>query len=330
MKQKIWISPYIQDYALEAPILSGYDLISNSTHDLEGCVGLIIWHEKFPDDFINYKSIKAISRFGAGIDNLNLDFIDTHGLRICNVPDYGVDEVSDTALAFIMWCSRGLGTYNYISQTVNDGTWESNILPAIKRSSSQVIGIVGAGRIGSSLALKAKAVGFKVKIFDPFSTTGHEKILGVKREDNLKALLSSSDIVSLNCDLNVETRHIVDNEFISSMQSTAYLVNTARGELFADFTQLLSHVKSGRIAGLATDVLPQEPPSAAVQTMIREDSRLRQRVLLSPHTAFYSTQAFDEMRIKSASNLACMLGEELLSKPELELKDFIRKRTQRA
>lgn len=319
MINNVWITPYIKDLNIERQILKEFK-VSQNDFNLVDAIGAIIWHEKFPIDFQNFRKIKAISRFGAGLDNIDLQFCFDNNIRVCNVPDYGVDEVSDTAIGFLLWLSRGLGKYNYDSLNLTDGSWETNIKENIRRTNKLKLGIVGLGRIGSKVALKAKSLGFLVKGYDPNQIAGHEKILGIERKRNLYEMISECDFISLNCDLNKDNYNLVDEKFINCMKPNACLINTARGTLVKSIEFILDCVEDEKIGGFASDVLPKEPPNILIQQRIKNSPKLSQNIILTPHTAFYSMDAFAEMRTKAAKNLYFMIKENPLLESEKEIK----------
>ena len=223
----------------------------------------------------------------------------------CNTPDYGTDEVSDTAIAMIMNIARGVSRYDYLCRNYNDGTWQENTLPGIKRNSEMTIGVIGAGRIGGSVLLKSKSLGFKIAFFDPYKERGHEKMLGSFRADSLEALLSISDIVSLHCPLNDDTRGLVDKNFINNMLPGASLINTARGELVDSLNNFIEPLQNGHLNCLALDVLPTEPPSEEerlIRCWQQKVDWLDGRLIINPHSAYFSEKAYTEMREKAASN----------------------------
>ena len=316
--KKIYISDYLKEIKIEKNILSEFELIQNNKN-LKDCIGAIIWHEKFPNDFTNLESIKAISRYGAGVDNIDLEFCKLNNIRVCNTTDYGIDEVSNTALAFLLWCSRGIGKYSNLSINLHDGSWESNIISSIRRIKTQTLGIIGLGRIGSCLALKAKYIGFNVIGFDPNQSTGHEKIIGIERVNDLEKLLRKSDYISLNCDLNPSTNSMVNIDFLNKLKPNASLINTARGSIINSIDEIFDKIIEGNLCSFATDVLPEEPPNIKIQNRIKDNLKLSQNVLITPHTAFYSLDSFEEMKKKAAKNLQNMLVNNFLNFEEKEL-----------
>ena len=322
MLNKIWLSPYLEEIEIESAILKDFE-ISQKKFDCNNCIGAIIWHENFPNMFKNYDSIKSISRFGAGIDNIDMDFCKYKNIRVTNVPDYGIDEVSDTALAFLLWSSRGVGFYNWISQNINNGSWESNIEKNIKRSSSSNLGIVGMGRIGSLLAKKATFLGFNVSFYDPYQIPGMEKVIGVKKSENFEQLISESDFISLNCDLNKFSEDLINEKAIKKMKYGASIINTSRGRIVNSVNTIFDYIEEGKLNYFATDVLREEPPSENLIKRIKNSPILQQKVLITPHTAFYSLDAFKEMRIKAATNLLQTLTSKKENSYETALNEYL-------
>ena len=326
MLNKIWLSPYLQEIEIEQEILKNFE-ISQEKFDCKDCIGAIIWHEKFPQMFKNYEAIKSISRFGAGIDNIDMDFCIKKNIRVTNVPDYGIDEVSDTSLAFLLWISRGLGFYSWISQNIDDGSWESNIEKNLKRSSSINLGIIGMGRIGSLFAKKANYLGFNVSFYDPYQIPGIEKVIGVKKTENFEELISKSDLISLNCDLNKFSEDLINESIIKKMKNGASIINTSRGKIINSVNTVFDYIEKGKLNYFATDVLREEPPSKNLIKRIKNSRILQQKVLITPHTSFYSLDAFKEMRIKAANNLLQSLTSEKETNYESALKDYLSKRS---
>lgn len=297
---KIAITDYINDPSIERSILG--DLVGNEVG--EDTEVLLVWHEKIDEAFLNKcPKLRGVQRYGVGYDNLHLPALEKHGIIACNNPDYGVDEVSDTAIAMIVNISRGVSFYNARAKSYVQ-TWQENVQNSLRRHSDMVVGIVGAGRIGGSVAIKAKALGFQAVIFDPFQERGYEKMLGVKRVDRLETLLNMADIVSLHAPLSEDTAGMVNNRFIEQMKKGASLVNTARGGLFSGHDVLFDALKSGHIASLATDVLPSEPPSDnnLINAWRNSEEWLEGRLIVNPHTSYFSQQSIVELRTNAAKN----------------------------
>ena len=298
-----WITPYIRDPVLERSFLEGVNLGSDQAFK-EKASGLIIWHEQFPRDFPHSKGVVTISRFGAGYDNIDLDFCRAAGISVYTVPDYGVDEVSDFALAMILSRARGVFEYSVNSLGLVDGTWESNIISGLRRSSTVKVGIIGFGRIGKSLCRKLSAIGFKVYFYDPFVEPGIGKVFGAIPVDRLSDLYAECSIISINCPLCEGTSGLVD--FVSASQcssSPLMFVNTARGAIAPSVESIISAIESGVIYSYDGDVFDQEPVSADTLSIINRSTFLRSRLTITPHVAFYSVESFREMRERAAKNL---------------------------
>ena len=147
----------------------------------------------------------------------------------------------------IMNIARGISQYDVACRNYTDGTWQENTLGHIRRNADMTIGVIGAGRIGGSACIKLRAIGYNVVFFDPYRDRGYEKMLGVGRCDSLEELLGISDIVSIHTPLNAQTRNIIDKAFINKMKPGSSIVNTARGELLADLSDLHDALKSGHM-----------------------------------------------------------------------------------
>lgn len=297
---KVYITDYIDNPSIEQEIL-GAHLGEGVQDDAEV---LLVWHEHIDKKFIDrFPKLKGIVRYGVGYDAIDVSYANSRNIFVCNTPDYGTEEVSDTAIAMIMNIARGVNRYDYLCRHYS-GNWQENTLPNIRRTSDYTLGVIGAGRIGSSVLLRANALRFNTVFYDPFLVRGYEKMLGSQRVDSLEALLACADIVSLHCPLNASTRGMVDEAFVSKMKAGASFVNTARGGLISDIDVFYEGLESGKLNCVYTDVLPEEPPrdSRLINAWRARESWLDGRMLINPHTAYYSQQAYTEMRRKAAQN----------------------------
>ncbi|HCQ16046.1 MAG TPA: phosphoglycerate dehydrogenase family protein, partial [Cryomorphaceae bacterium] len=250
---------------------------------------LLVWHDKIDASYVkDLPKLRGVQRYGVGFDNLDVDYLKSKGITCCNNPDYGVDEVSDTAMAFIMTISRGVFRYDAIARKLTD-TWQENILPQIKRANQTKVGVIGAGRIGTSVLLKCQALGFQTVFFDPYKESGHEKVVRAKRVHSLDELLAEADIVSIHCPLSKATSGMVNQDFISAMKDGAALVNTARGGLVADLEVLHDNLKSGKLSFVYLDVIPQEPPAdnMLIEAWRAQPDWLQGRLIINPHTSYF-------------------------------------------
>lgn len=178
--------------------------------------------------------------------------------------------------------------------------WNTRLAAGLhaRRLNGKTLGLIGFGKIGKATALRAKAFGLNVIFYDPNLEDGIDKALGVKRAETLQTLIFSSDIISLHCWLDESSKHIINEESLSWIkESGAWLVNTARGGVVSA-TALVSALRSGKLLGAAIDVVEVEP--------YPKDGLLYQNVpnlYMTPHTAFYSDEGFEEMRTKGSYDI---------------------------
>lgn len=256
---------------------------------------------------------KLIVRCGVGYDNVDYRFAEDRGIPVANVPDYGTEEVADSAIAMTLSMTRGV---NVLNSRLRDsrGPWFYTQAAPLHRLRGQVFGIVGLGRIGTATAHRAKALGMDVVFYDPYKSDGYDKAEGVRRAESLDELLSQSFVLSLHCPNSPETRHLINAAAIAKLPKGAYLVNTARGAII-DTAAILDAIASGQLAGAGIDVLDGEPPGddePLVRAWRDRNHPAYDRVLLNPHSAFYSEEGLRDMRSKGAA--ACrraLLGEPL-------------------
>jgi D-3-phosphoglycerate dehydrogenase len=245
------------------------------------------------------KRCKAIGRFGLGVDNIDLATAAELGITVTYVPDYCRHEVSDHAMALLLALARKVAFSNNLVQS---GRWEMSAVVPIRRLEAQVLGLIGFGNVPRCLAPKAKAFGFTVVAHDPYVAPQIFRSLGVE-STSFDRLLESSDFVSIHAPLTPATRGLFNAAAISKMKRGALLINTARGPL-VDEAALVAALDSGHIAGAALDVVENEPLSRGSALLGRDN------VILTPHIAFYSVEALDELQKKCASDVARVLSGE--------------------
>nr|CAD7392232.1 unnamed protein product [Timema cristinae] len=269
---------------------------------LNEAVGALMWHTIIltKEDLEKFKTLRIIVRIGSGVDNIDVKAAGELGIAVCNVPGYGVEEVADTTLCLILNLYRR--TY-WLANMVREGkkfTGPEQVREAAQgcaRIRGDTLGIVGLGRIGSAVALRAKAFGFNVIFYDPYLPDGIEKSLGLTRVYTLQDLLFQSDCVSLHCTLNEHNHHLINEFTIKQMRPGAFLVNTARGGLVDD-DSLAAALKQGRIRAAALDVHENEPYNV-FQGPLKDAPNL----LCTPHAAFYSDASCTELREMAASEI---------------------------
>jgi C-terminal binding protein len=262
------------------------------------------------------KKCRIIARPGVGYDNIDIVAARERGIAVVNVPDYGTEEVADSALGMALTLARGMHFLNSRLRR-GIGAWNIEQAAPIHRLRGRVFGIIGCGRIGSAAALRAKSFGFEVVIYDPFIPDGVDKALGVRRVDTLGELLAQSHIVSLHCPMTPKTRSLIGAREIAQMPRGSFLVNTARGGI-VDTAAVVEALASGHLAGAGIDVLEQEPPAAdspVLRAWRDPNHPAHDRLLLNPHTAYYSEEGCDEFRTKAAREvLRALKGEPLRNK----------------
>lgn len=258
------------------------------------------------------KNCKVIVRAGVGYDNVDYQAARRLNIPVCNVPDYGTEDVADSAIGHMLSLTRGIHETEARLRK-RHRNWTHLSAPTLYRLRGRTLGIVGLGRIGTATALRAKSLGLNVVYYDPYKVLGADKSLGITRIESLQELLENSSIVSLHCPLSEETRGIIGYDTIPMMRPGSFLVNTARGGL-VETKQALQAIESGKLAGLALDVLPQEPPSKndpLIKAWRDPEHPAHYRVILTPHIAFYSEEGLQDMRRSSAQ--ICQLA--LLDQP---------------
>jgi len=231
---------------------------------------------------------------------------------ILNVPDYGTTEVADHAIALALAMRRGLLLHLHAQRSDPPAPWRYILDPLVRRSGVQTFGIIGLGRIGTAVALRAKALGFRVVFYDPNLPNGVELGVGVGRAATLEDLLRMSDVLSVHAPLTPETRGMLGVKQLSLLPKGAVLVNTARGPI-VDVDAVAELLKSGHLAGAGLDVLPVEPPVEPLPELVRA-YRAREpwtegRLIITPHSAYYTPEAWNDIRVKSAETMrAALLG----------------------
>ena len=307
---KVLIADFLEDASIEGPVLENVAdvVVVNGHHEsdlaphLAEADAIILFHdiERMTDaTFGQAPRCKVVVRAGVGYNNVDLPAAGRRGIAVCNVPDYGTEEVADHAILLLLAITRHLRIQD---ESMRAGNWDYMTGRHTPRLRGKTLGLVGCGRIGSATALRAKAFGLNVVFYDPNVPAGLEKALGVRREFRLEPLLEQSHFVSLHCYLDDRSRHLIDAKALARMRPGAILINTARGPV-VDQEALIDALESGDLLGAGIDVFEREP---------LDDDRLRNhpRVVLTPHSAFYSIEGFIELRTKAAEEVRrVLLGE---------------------
>jgi D-3-phosphoglycerate dehydrogenase len=260
---------------------------------------------------------RTVARYGVGLDNIDIAAATELGVVVSNVPEFCTEEVADHAIALVLSQARHVA--RFATQTAA-GDWDNRACGPMRRLRGQVLGLVGYGRIAQAVAARAVGFGFDVLAFSP-SRRSSGRTDDVRFAANLSELLCTSDVVSLHLPSIPTTKGLIGAEALAAMKPGAVLINTSRGTLVEE-DALVDALRSGRLAGAALDVLADEPPDPAHPLLAMP------QVTVTPHAAFYSTEAITELQETAASNVAAVLAGELpksivnpevLSRPNLRV-----------
>ncbi|XP_077482345.1 C-terminal binding protein 2, like isoform X1 [Stigmatopora argus] len=300
-----------RDCTVEMPILKDLATVAfcdaQSTQEihekvLNEAVGAMMYHTitLTREDLEKFKALRIIIRIGSGYDNIDIKAAGELGIAVCNIPSAAVEETADSTLCHVLNLYR---RNTWLYQALREGTRVQSVeqirevASGAARIRGETLGLIGFGRSGQAVAVRAKVFGFNVLFYDPYLQDGLERSLGVQRVYTLQDLLYQSDCVSLHCNLNEHNHHLINDFTIKQMRQGAFLVNTARGGL-VDEKALAQALKEGRIRGAALDVHETEPFSFA-QGPLKDAPNL----ICTPHTAWYSEQASLEMREAAATEI---------------------------
>lgn len=264
--------------------------------------GILVRHTKINDEFLDRMNhLKAIVRYGVGYDNVDVDSCTRHGVKVANVQGYANQAVSDHALALIYSCARAL--WNTKPQIEQD--FAVPPVEDIFELHNKTLGIIGLGRIGSTLAKKAGTLFKEIITYDPYKPQKYCNRFSARKVE-LEELLQTSDIISLHCNLTDETKYILNDAAFSQMKKKPVIINTSRGETINE-TALLSALNHGIIHSAGIDVFENEPTTEKQGALINHP-----RTICTGHYAWYSDQSSVELQIRAANNLLQLLkGNEI-------------------
>ena len=234
-----------------------------------------------------------VIRYGIGLDNIDLSAARQLGVKVAYVPDYATGEVADHTASLILSALRKVMA---LDRSVRQGAWDAvGAARPIKSFAESTVGFVGFGRIGREVHARLQPFGFTSIVFDP-NVDGATLASLKARNVDLDTLFASADVITLHSPLTPATHHIVNARRLGQMKSSAVIVNTARGALI-DTSALVESLRAGQIAGAALDVFEQEPLPA--------DSGLRTltNTILTPHAAWYSTRAAEQLQALAADEV---------------------------
>ena len=239
--------------------------------------------------------LRVIGRYGVGTDNIAVEEATRRGIPVTNVPVYCTDEVTEHVLAMLLAHVRGIVPYD---RAVRRGDWSLATGLPTRRVAGRTLGIVGFGAIGQTLARKARGLDLAVVAHDADEARVRE---GGAEPVGLLELAGRADFVSVHVPLVEATRGLIGREFLSAMKPSAYLFNAARGAI-VDHDALLWALQTGEIAGAGIDVFEPERLPADHPLLAEE------RLLATPHTAFYSDESMRDLARLAAENVAAVLA----------------------
>jgi D-3-phosphoglycerate dehydrogenase len=248
------------------------------------------------------ENCKIIVRYGIGVDNVNIPAATKAGIMVCNVPTYGIHEVSDHVVGLFFSSIRKIPA---MSETVKKGRWDCNLGRPIYRIHRKTLGIAGFGNIARMVVQKLAPWNIKVLGYDPFISESVFKSHGVEKT-SFEQLLNESDFVSAHVPHTAETFHMFSYERFKQMKRGAIFINTARGPL-VDEDGLYRALQEGWLAGAALDVMEKEPPDPGHPLLSLPN------VIITPHMAWYSVESAVDLQRMAAEEVARVLkGEEPL------------------
>ncbi|TMH63576.1 MAG: C-terminal binding protein [Betaproteobacteria bacterium] len=269
---------------------------------LEGIADLVALQTKKPEEFLaeaadcdallntyagpitadvmaRMRKCRIIARYGIGVDTIDLDAATQAGIIVTNNPTYCIEEVAEHTMSLLLACARKVAVYDRI---VRGGRWELPPGKPMFRLSGQTLGLIGFGNIARQVAVRAASFGMRILFADPFVQEGQFDVPGKKMA--LHDLLGESDFVSLHPPLTPDTRKMINDNALSHMKASAFLINCSRGPI-VDTDALVRALDAKKIAGCALDTTDPEPlPNP-------HPLRERENVIITPHVAWYSEQA---------------------------------------
>jgi phosphoglycerate dehydrogenase-like enzyme len=289
------------DFSVERSLFCGRDIeivgVKNATEFAEkrgGFNALILTNAKVTREIMeDMPDCEVVCRHGQGYDNIDVPEATALGIKVCNVPGFNTEEVSDHALAFALMLGRNIPFYSH--EVKVNHIWSFDSFPSNVKIGEMNLALLGFGRIARRLAEKARPLFGRVTAYDPFMDREEARRIGVDVIDDMDSLLREADILSIHVPLSKESYHLVDAGKLAIMKTGAYLINCARGAL-VDNDALNDALESGRLGGSAVDVVEPEP---SPKEHVLYDQK---KCVVTPHVAWYSSTAIKRMRTEAATS----------------------------
>ncbi|MEE2822613.1 MAG: C-terminal binding protein [Acidobacteriota bacterium] len=274
------------------------------------CDGVVCTFD-IPEEYISQmKRCRIFVKRTVGCDNIDLERWGKLGIPVCNNPHYGTSEVADHTIALMLTLIRGINFHNERLRVDPGGNWTRTLNPFAKRLSNCILGIVGLGRIGTAVASRAQAFGMEVIYHDPYKSEENVTI-AVRRVNSLTELVAQCDVLSLHTPLNDETRHMVGGDVFKVAKPGLILINSSRGAVI-DFDALYEAIKNKIVLAAGLDVLPTEPADLndpLVRAWNSGEKWIKDRLILTPHHAFFTPESVHDMRAFAAQTAAHYLRD---------------------
>lgn len=265
-----------------------------------------------PDEYLDQlDKCRIVVKTAVGFDDVNLERWGDLGIPICNTPDYGTREVADHAIALMLTLTKSIAFHDENLRADPLGNWRPALNPYGRRLADCTFGVIGLGRIGTAAARRAKAFDMDVVFHDPYKPNGYELSLSIRRADSLEELMGQSDIVSVHTPLNDETKNLVGVEAFAAAKPGIIVINTARGPII-DLDALHDAMRSDVVLAAGLDVLPDEPANLNVALLAawhRNDEWIKHRLVITPHSAFFTPESVRDIRAFSARTAARYLRD---------------------
>ena len=288
-------------YTLEVAQCKTAEDVIRAAKDAEAL--LVQWAPITADVIGSLEKCRVIVRYGIGVDNVDLKAAKARGIAVCNVPDYGVDEVADHAVSLALALGRQL---IQIDRRTREGVWKISPSAPMPAYSAMTYAVLGMGRIGRAVLKRASGFGFKLAAHDQFAKPADFAQAGATSL-SLDELFREADILSLHAPFNESTRHIVSRERLAQMKKGAVIVNTARGGLI-DTAALAQALDEGKLGGAGLDVYEVEP--------LPNDHPIRKcpNTILTSHVAWYSESSIPKLqKLAGEEAVRGVLGQPLRS-----------------
>lgn len=312
-RPKVVITDYdFGDVSIETEILekAGAEVIAlqaKSEDDLfevaKDCSAMINQYARVGYETISrMKKCQVIARYGIGVDIVDVEAATDRGILVTNVRDYCTEEVADHAISLWLTLARKIFDYN---TAVRKGIWQWQSGKPIYRLRGQTMGIVSFGKIGQSIATRAKAFGVNIIVYDPYIDTKVAQSLNVRLVDK-EALLAQSDVIMMQVPMSPDTHHFLSDTEFSKMKSGAIVVNTGRGPT-VDNKALYKALLEGKISGAGLDDPEEEPAKRATWSPKDNPLFTLPNVIVTPHSAYYSEESILTARKTAASEVASVI-----------------------